>query len=407
MLLSALLLVCLFPASAIAGADSLVVDKPVVVNDNKFIDRLAVRTNAVDWVLTVPNIAVEFDLTGSQYNNMTVGVSAKYNWDTYHTYSPPMLFNLLDVRPEFRYYYRTRHKQSTTEKWSLDWFLKDRKHPKEWRASYVGAYANYGSYAFKFTEKGMQGHVIGLGATAGYSVPMYEYKNGAVDVELGFSVGLQVCSRDMFVHNPDSYTYTSVVEGSKGMHLTPFPVVSDVRVAFVWRHKSIKDKVKRDLDKERVKAYYIEKELEKQYNHDSLYTDRSAYELKLKDHDKGFISAITGEWMITDSTKRMAIMANDSLYFGGYCQILDEEEQNLMDQIPNAFPAELKEDSRVYEIVRQYEGKLIEMIQNNKKKAIKKFKEAWMESEKGQQIKKEKQPEKKKEKKSDKKKEQE
>lgn len=229
-----------------------------------FIDRWAFKTNAFEWLLTIPNFGVEFDLVNSPYNQMTVGLTAKYNWNTYHKLQPPVVFNLLDVRPEFRYYYRTTERKaanSSDEKTKMsakEWFdtkifTTERKNARPWRAQYIGAYINYASYTFKLSETGIQGHVIGLGASAGYDIPMYQYKNGAIDVELGFSVGLQMATKEKFKHNPDTYKYFQVTEGVKpGFHITPFPVVSELRLAFVWRHKSIKEKVQEDVEKRKM-----------------------------------------------------------------------------------------------------------------------------------------------------------
>ena len=52
----------------------------------RLIDRFAFKTNAFEWLITVPNFGVEFDLKNSEYNNMTVGLTAKYNWNTLHKY---------------------------------------------------------------------------------------------------------------------------------------------------------------------------------------------------------------------------------------------------------------------------------------------------------------------------------
>ena len=87
-----------------------------VSSKNSLLDRFAFKTNALEWLITIPNFGVEFDLQDSEYNNMTVGLTAKYNWNTTHNFDswsqelnpgPPAVFNILDIRPEFRYYYRT------------------------------------------------------------------------------------------------------------------------------------------------------------------------------------------------------------------------------------------------------------------------------------------------------------
>lgn len=329
------------------------------------VDRFAVRTNVLDWALTIPNIGFEFDLSGSEYNNMTLGLSAKYNWETSHTYAPAIVFNLFDVRPEFRYWYRTRKPVKGASKWDLQTILKDRKNPRSWRAHYIGAYVNYASYSFKFSERGIQGNTLfGLGASVGYNIPMYEYKSGVVDVELGFSVGLQVCDKQYFIHNHDTenYSYTKIdAPGSRDkVGFTPFPVVSDLRLAFVWRHKSIKDKVKEDEDRNRVVRHYNRIEGDHNFN-DFTYESHN----------------ITLENTISNSRQRKAIMENDSLYRAGFVAELDKHEEKLLSDIPRAFPDDFKMDPRVHEIVKKYEQKLVHLVHKRKKKALSDFEAEW------------------------------
>ena len=336
----------MFPVAAHATTDSLYIPKTPAI------DRLAVRTNALDWLLTIPNIGIEYDLTSSEFNSMTIGISAKYNWNTYHTYAPPVVFNLMDIRPEFRYWYRTRKPVRGADKWDIQTILKDKKNPKSWRAAYIGAYVDYASYSFKFSKKGIQGYTVGIGASTGYNIPMYEYKNGAIDVELGFSVGLQVATRDVFAHNPNGYSYTKVENGSKGLHFTPFPVVSDVRVAFVWRHKGIKDKIKEDDDKNRLERLY--KIIEVDYNFDS-YT-KEWYDSVLAD---------------MNPSTRKEIQADEELYRNGFIERLDAEAERLRGNLVTAFPAE--EDPRVQGIVQGLLERLDKKVERLRNSALKQF----------------------------------
>lgn len=328
----------------------------------EFKDRWAVKTNAFEWLLTVPNIGVEFDLKNSEFNAMTLGLTAKYNWNTYHMnadigrYAPYNVFNLFDVRPEFRYYYRTRKPvRGATEGWTVEKFLKDRKHPKTWRAQFVGAYVNYASYALKLGDKGNQGTAIGFGATAGYGIPMYEYRNGFIDVELGFSVGLQVADKNIFRHNPEGFTYTEV-EGGHGMRPTPFPVLSELKVAFVWRHKSIKDKVKEDAEKAKVKRHY------------EMQCADFAYPFK-EDHTKEKFD----EYLV--NMEKTHLMKVDTAYRNAFEARLVQEEQNQLGKIPTAFPEEMVNSERpdIREYVKDCQEKLKSVIASEKKKALSRF----------------------------------
>ena len=51
-----------------------------------FKDRWGIKTNAVDWLLTVPNIGVEFDLGNTIRNKRTIGANIKWNWNTSQKY---------------------------------------------------------------------------------------------------------------------------------------------------------------------------------------------------------------------------------------------------------------------------------------------------------------------------------
>ena len=282
--------------------------------------RLAVKTNVFDWLLVVPNLGVEYQITDDPYKYMTVGLSAKCNWNSYHgtssmtRYQPPFVYDILDIRPEFRYYYRAIPKPKSRVDAALEarqkakdnlnslrkkmqevkdpsrlnmykewvanaerelalrdsilkasrrpfgeWVKDDiltfeREEPRMWRAHYIGAYASYANYAFKFGPKGIRArNSFGFGATAGYVLPLYEYAKGVIDVDLGFSVGIQMAKHEVFTHNMDGNYYTKLQEGKNwyGMggsssKLLPYPVVSELRVAFVWRKQSIKYEAKMD-----------------------------------------------------------------------------------------------------------------------------------------------------------------
>lgn len=44
-----------------------------------FKDRWSFKTNSVGWLMTIPNAAVEFDITNSVYNKLTLSLEGKYN----------------------------------------------------------------------------------------------------------------------------------------------------------------------------------------------------------------------------------------------------------------------------------------------------------------------------------------
>ena len=349
--LMAFLLVFAFSAPAMADAENKVVEEGEEKPKPPAIDRWAFKTNAFEWILTIPNFGVEFDIVNSEFNQWTVGLTAKYNWNTFHRYAPPTVFNLLDVRPEFRYYYRTTQRGEATEDENgnkIKYGPFARKNPKSWRACYLGGYVDYGSYTFKFGKTGHQGHVAGVGVTIGYGLPMYQYNNGAIDVELGLSVGLQAATHERFEHNPDGYFYTKLETDSKGFHFTPFPVLSELKLAFVWRHKSIKDKVKEDEEK---------KKMEERIERARKQITEPFIGAKAKfDEQLG--------WTMDESDIKK-LMQNDSLYRATFAQYIDDESSRLKEStIPN------------FKIDDKMKSKLILEMEECIEKAYKEFNKA-------------------------------
>ena len=308
--------------SEVSGAEAFAVEEAETEPKSPGIDRWAFKTNAFEWLLTIPNFGVEMDIVNSPFNKYTVGLTAKYNWNTYHKYAPPTVFNLLDVRPEFRYYYRHTQrgdKEVDEDGNKIKYGFTARKTPKPWLANYIGGYASYGTYTFKFGKKGHQGMAIGLGATAGYGIPLYQYKSGAIDLEFGLSLGLQVATRDIFEHNPDGYFYTKLDEQSKGFHFTPFPVLSEIKVAFVWRHKSIKEKVQEDEERK--------KELERIEQARKQIAEPFTGAKAKFDEQLGWIM---------DERDVIKLKKNDSLYAQNFEQYINDEASRLREStIPN------------------------------------------------------------------------
>lgn len=347
-ILIAFLMVFMFSVPASADAEGSVVDEGEKEGKSLPIDRWAFRTNAFEWLLTIPNFGFECDLKNSEFNRWTVGMTAKYNWNTYHKYLPPTVFNLLDVRPEVRYYYRTVQKGTRKvddDGNKIKYGPFARKNPKTWRAYYAGLYVDYGSYTFKFGKTGHQGHVLGLGTSIGYGLPLYQYNKGVIDLELGLSMGFQFATHDRFTHNSDGYFYTKDESSSKGMHFTPFPVVSEIKVAFVWRHKSIKDKVKEDEEK---------KKMQERIDRARKQIEEPFIDAKAKyDEQLG--------WTMEPGEIRK-LMLNDSLYRASFLQYMDEEENRLKEStIPN------------FRIEEKMKDKLSDRIDDLKKDAVKEF----------------------------------
>lgn len=219
--------------------------------------RFGIRTNAVDWLLTIPNISVEYDLGNTIRSKRTIGAGIKWNWDTSHKLKPPTVFNILDGRVEWRQYFRTRQRPPGVPAKDADFYtrLKEgvfttkRKAPRTERAYFWGIYANAAKYSLKFGKEGKQGTAFGAGLSLGYTAPLYGYDNGSLDFELGGSIGLLYTSYDIYTHDAESSSYAFDPAKSKGGHLVPFPVVTDLRVAFVYRFMSVSEKYKPSIER--------------------------------------------------------------------------------------------------------------------------------------------------------------
>ena len=175
-----------------------------------FKDRWGIKTNAVDWLLTVPNIGVEFDLGNTIRNKHTIGANIKWNWNTSQKYTPSLIFNVFDARVEWRQYFRTRKRGGITKDANLMTRLKET--------------------VFTTQRKNPRG-----------------YRNNYIDLELGGSAGLLYTSYDVYTHDAESGCYPRIAEKCKGGHIVPFPLITDLRVAFVYRFMSAGSKYKESV----------------------------------------------------------------------------------------------------------------------------------------------------------------
>lgn len=203
------------------------------------IDRWAFRVNALELLCTVPNINAEFDLSSSAYDRYSIGLTAKYNWDTRHSVAPSMVFNMFEIRPEFRWWFRKKNEDDD------DGAASAKKKPALEGAFFTGGYLHGGSYSIKAGTYGIQGLLFGFGGTFGYDFPLYSYRHFAIDFELGVSAGFVMTSYNCYTMNRNNTDYVSVPERSRGFHLCFYPVVSELKACFVFRTLSIKDKYKK------------------------------------------------------------------------------------------------------------------------------------------------------------------
>ena len=298
-----------------------------------FKSRLAFKTNAVDWLILLPNVTAEFDLFSSPYKHYTLSLGIRGNWSTSQNYKPGIVYNLFDTRLEFRNYFRTtqrnfHHLDSATffQRLKEEVFTIKRFHPRYWRAYYWGVYADYASYNFKFGKRGMQGSALGLGVSGGFSIPLYGYRDNFVDLELGASIGFVYTKYDAYRYDEESNCYPRLPEKSKGNHLVPFPVVSDLRVAFVYRFStSVKNKYKL-IDNDKINAR-VEAKRQKQLRRDSISEARTKMR-DVKKLQKDSLNLVKDSLaQIKDSLTRQEKLMKESLE---QVRKLDQEQTRLM-----------------------------------------------------------------------------
>lgn len=206
------------------------------------LDRIAVRTNTVDWMLLIPNIGAEFDVKPVNWNRWTVGFNVRGNPQTSHTFTHGVVFNMFEARVEARQYWRARQINRAPNA-----RLKDQPHKHIWDKAisirrsrvkhpmftwYRGLYAGYGKYSFLFGSQGHQGTAIVGGVSYGFVLPMFGLPSGnTIDLEFGISGGIVYYKDDVYVHDRESDCYP-IIESKPAAIL---PMIDDIRVGLVYR----------------------------------------------------------------------------------------------------------------------------------------------------------------------------
>lgn len=190
-------------------------------------ERWAFETNAMDWLLLLPNAKVEFDLSSSTDNRWVVGIGAKWNGNAKISMNERIQMKINDYRLEVKRYAKPSFTVKTGQS----------KIPKFWRTYYWGFYAGYSKFAGAWS-KGIAGDMFHAGLTGGWQLPVYKCKQGAIDLDLGLSVGAAYVEYDKYKYEDNHLIRTK----SRDRHFLPYPVVSDIRVGFVYRFSSIRNK---------------------------------------------------------------------------------------------------------------------------------------------------------------------
>lgn len=194
-----------------------------------FKERWAIQTNALDWALLMPNIGVEYDLSNSIYNRWAVGAKIRWNGPQKMNTQDRIQLKMNDYRLEAKRYFKpSMHTKSGSFK----------KTPKFWRTYYWGLYAGYTEYALAWNT-GVEGKLVHLGATGGCQIQIYRLKQGgSLDLDLGLSLGLGCADYNKYEYENNQMNLTK----SQSWKVLPYPLLTDLRVGFVYRFKSVRQK---------------------------------------------------------------------------------------------------------------------------------------------------------------------
>lgn len=206
-----------------------------------FKDRLAFSTNAINWVAMLPNIRAEITLTNPEFKPAyTLSVQAQWNGSTAVKADRDYQYRFNDYRVELR-----RYSRPSTVLPVSDGENRKQRTPKFWRAYYVGLYAEYGKYNVIF-KSGVAGSLVSAGLSGGWQIPLYAGRNGGgVDLDLGLSVGAAALKFDKYHLENDRMVRNTAYTKYKDYKILPYPVVSEIRVGFVYRFNSVRNQFKK------------------------------------------------------------------------------------------------------------------------------------------------------------------
>lgn len=222
--------------------------------------RFSLRTNTVDWALMTPNASIGFDLGSSPYSRMAMIVSGKYNWNTNPDTKTYHVYDILEGKVEVRKYYHTQQRNAPYEGFEK-FFSPKRMNPRFWRAYYWGIYAAYTDLNLKLNSTGYKGTAIHGGVSFGMERSLFMYKTNSLDLEVGASAGIAHWDGSKYRLDKANNCYET-----KGEYKKVLPVISEVRVALVYRfgpsakNRYLYDQVKSiqredaKLEREKLKA---------------------------------------------------------------------------------------------------------------------------------------------------------
>lgn len=262
-------------------------------------DRIALRTNAIDWLLLQANLGVEIDLGAYNYNRWTLLFSGKINWATPHTFTPEWVYDIIEAKVEVRNYWRTHavegnyFAEHTT---IIDKLFSQRRRNPKYRlpAYYRGFYVALDKFDMRIpvlVDQRHDGKAIQAGFTYGIVKPLYVYRNGSsIDLDLGISAGIAVQNSQTSTYNVDNTEFRIDGEYS-GWSLVKMPVINELRASLVYRpgkyHMTSRYRRRYDVDIDYMNfndSIFIENEriaYTKHVNDSTFNAVRTYYQLKV------------------------------------------------------------------------------------------------------------------------------
>ena len=236
-----------------------VVDDTMHVIYAKPADRISIRTNTLDWFIQTPNLGLEYNVRKENWNRWAVGISAKGRWKGSNTFKPGIVYNLNELRVDFKNYWRERfvrgegsHALDGNTDPHTSYFdklfslrrknLYDESDPKHTYpylkhpaiVFFRGLYGSYDKFSVKLGTTGYQGDAFSIGGTYGIIRTLHEYQRGGrLDLELGLSAGwvyLAKCTEYTLNRATNSYVKGKSHDGS----IIPFPVLTELRLGCVY-----------------------------------------------------------------------------------------------------------------------------------------------------------------------------
>lgn len=292
-----------------------------------FFRMLSLHTNVVDWFLATPNATLEIDLSPYHRARYSVLLTGKINPATRnHTINPRWVYNVTSIKGELRRYWRTGSIETAwdLENVRLDSVVRDttlwgplskwsyfrrkhlsgryKKHPRPWRAYYLGFYGAYNKFSLCIDGKGKQGSAMSLGLSAGWSVPLYKRLDGSGwDLDIGASVGAMMPKYDEYEYNRESgcYVFTKKVDGK------PTLMPQELRISLAYRFRSIDRKVM--YGSERFALQEIKREVRMKARE-----DRIEEELMRKDSTLRYTNLHT---LMDKSKEQLALYTDTASYY--------------------------------------------------------------------------------------------